>query len=326
VASKPQAVSITSDTTVQDAARLLARKNFRSVPVWDEEEGRYVGFVDEMDLLEYAVVWAHHALENQGEMSGHLREKYSQFTPEEMERLSFGEGTVDTILRLPGAERRRIHVFQSNARLSNAMQIIRNYERVLVQHVVKPFASDSMFKPFLGRLVTRTHRVTQYKICSQTDILRYLCQHMRVSREDGLSSLKVKDCGPFATVTNITVEERAIDGFLKMIDAKSDACAVLDLDGHLVASLSASDLRGMTNEKLKLILLPAPEFFFAMSGTKPPPPLTCTLEEPLSDVMKKILKATTRRCWLVDETVRPQGLVSMGKIIFAVLSNPCQHL
>jgi hypothetical protein len=272
------------------------------------------------------VVWAHHALENKSEMASHLKEKYSYFTQEELERFTFGEGTVDTILKLPGAERRRIFIFQSNAMLVNAMQIIKDYERVLVQHVVKPFASDSRIRPFLGRLITRTHRVTEYKICSQTDILRYLFQHMRDSREDSLSSLCVKDCGPFGNLTTITVEERAIDGFLKMLDSRADACAILDMDGRIVASLSATDLRGMTNDRLKTILLPILEFFPAMTGSRPSPPLVCSLDNRLVDVMRGILKATTRRCWVVDQSMRPLGFLPMGKIIYAVLNNPCEHL
>jgi len=301
------------------------KKNFRSVPAWDEEEGRYVGFIDEMDLPEYAVVYAHHASSKIEFMPEPLRVKYSNFTSEEMERLCFGEGNVQSILRLPGAERRRIFVFHSNARLSNAMQIIKDYERVLVQHVAKPF-ERSKVKLFMGRLMTKTNRVTEYKICSQTDVLRYLFQHISELREQPMHNLTVKDCGDFGVMTSITVDERAIDGFLKMLDAKTNACAVVDYDGRLVGSLSSSDLRGMTNEKLRTILLPVTEFFIASTGYKIPPPLTCNAEDKLVDTMKKILKASTRRCWMVDHTFRPTGYVSMGKIIMCVLTNACEHL
>jgi CBS domain-containing protein len=278
-----------------------------------------------MDLLEYAVVFAHAAFEKKELHIEHLREKYSQFTPEELRRLSFGSGTIDSILRLPGAHRRRIFVFQSNALLNNAMQIIKDHERVLVQHVVKPF-SDSKSRMFLGRLMTRTHRSTQVKICSQTDILRYLSTHFSELREDNLHSLTVADCGALGPMTSITVEERAIDGFLKMLDAKVDACAVVDMSGRMVASLSASDLRGMTSERLSTILLPVMEFFPAMTGARAPAPLTCYAEDFLLDTIRKILKASTRRCWMVDREGRPIGLVSMGKIIYCVLANPCRHL
>jgi len=325
IASKPQAVAVNIDTTVRETARLLAKKNFRSVPVWDEEEGRYVGFIDEMDLLEWAVVHAHTAF-GTGELpSSHLQEKYSNFTLEEMERLSFGDETVESILRLPGADRRRIFVFQSNALLYNAMTIIQQHERVLVQHVVKPFSS-SKAKVFLGRLMTRTHRTTHYKICSQTDVLRSLFQHIREVREDSLENLKISDCGNLPRLTSISTEDRAIDGFLKMLDSKCEACAVLDREGRIVATLSASDLRGMSDDKIKTVLLPVMEFFPAMTGMRPLAPLTCYPDDSLVETMKKILKASTRRCWVVDRNFRPYGLLSMGKIIYCVLSNPCKHL
>src|SRR5271155_3426657 len=112
----------------------------------------------QMDLLEYAVFIAHHAFDVHDVKLDHFKEKFSHFTPKQMEELSFGDGTVDTILKLPGAERRRIFVFQSNARLSNAMQIIQQYERILVQHVVKPFS-----RVFAGRLIARASGFVETK-------------------------------------------------------------------------------------------------------------------------------------------------------------------
>jgi len=325
--NKPSAVCVTTDTTVQETARIVAKKNFRSVPVWDEEEGRYVAFIDEMDLLEYAVVYAH-SFEGKELSAGRLREKYSQFTAEEFQRLSFGNGeTIDSLLRLPGAERRRIHIFQSNAKLINAMKVIQEHERVLVRHINRPYA-NSKVKLFVGRLMTRIHRVMEYKICTQTDILRFIFEHnSREIEEEMLDNMKIADCGILGdSVVWITTSDRAIDGYLKMLDTNSNACAVVDQQGRIVASLSASDLRGMTNEKLKSILLPVIQFFTAMTGYKPMAPLVCSPNDMLIPTIRSILKASTRRCWVVDEAFRPLGLLSMGKIISFVVTNPCKHL
>jgi len=323
VSSKSSAIRVTTDTSVSETAKILAKKNFRSVPVWDEEEGRFVGFIDEMDLVEYAVVYAHSA-EGLHLESGHLREKYSQFTPDEVQKLCFEHGTVGSILTLPGAERRRIHIFQANARLANAMQIIQDYERVLVRVVSQ--ASNSKVKLFVGRLMTRIHRVMDYRILTQTDILRFIFQHSTKGNEVHLPDATVLDSGSLVPVVSITTEERAIDGLLKMIDTKTNACAVVDADGRLVASLSPSDLRGMVNETLKTILLPVLQFYPALTGASAPPPLVCGPGDSLQQTIGRILKASTRRCWMVDDQSRPVGLVSMGKIISFALSNPCEHL
>ena len=138
-------------------------------------------------------------------------------------------------------------------------------------------------------------------------------------------------------MATISLNERAVDGFLKILDYKCNACAVVDENGRLVASLSASDLRGMTNAKLRTILLPVMEFFPAMTGKpyyivpkslgfKAPPPLVCLADDKLVDTMKIIIKASTRRCWLIDRSYKPLGLISMGKIIVCALTNACEHL
>jgi len=321
VAAKSSAVFVTTETTVENTAKLLAKKNFRSAPVYDDHEGRFVGFIDEMDILEYAVIYAHHALEKKELKADHLRDKYSHFNKEELESFSLHVGEVKSILKLPGAERRRIFVFQSNARLSNAMKILKDNERVLVEHVIKPYDNGV----FIGRLMNKIHRITQHKICSQTDVLRYIVQHSRELKEDVLNSLKVKDVNTDQSLVTITVEDRAIDGFLKMLESKADACAILDNQGKIVATLSASDLRGMTDDNLKNILLPVMEFLPSMTGSKSSP-LTCFENDQLVVVMKKILKASTRRCWLVDNQFRPIRLISMGKIILCILDNACEHL
>jgi len=177
----------------------------------------------------------------------------------------------------------------------------------------------------MGRLMTKLHKTGSYKICSQTDVLRYIANHAR--REESLRTIRASECADNKRITTITTNERAIDGFLKMLEQKSEACAVVDGNGVLVASLSASDLRGLTDEKLKGIVLPVLDFFRVMNGSKgAPPPLTCMANEPLLDVTRKILKSSNRRCWMVDEYFRPISLVPMGRIIMTVLENPCEHI
>jgi len=328
VGGKSSAVAVNTNTSVQEAARILAKKKFRSVPVWDEEEGRYVGFIDEMDLLEHAVLIAHSIFKIEGELTPEkIREKYSHFTAEEINKFTFGTGTVESILKLPGAERRKIHIFESNARLMNAMQIIKSYERVLVRHCsINPYGNTKV-KLFVGRLMHRIYRRIDYKICTQTDILRFLVSHLnRNLPEEPYKNTRVMDCGKLKRVISITENERAIDGFLKMLETSRNACAVLDYQGRIIASLSASNLRGLTNEKLRNLLLPVMQFFPAMTGYHAEPPLICKENDNLVETIRKISKASTRRCWVIDDDFRPIGQLSMGNIIEFVFTKPCQHL
>jgi len=149
----------------------------------------------------------------------------------------------------------------------------------------------------------------------------------RELQEESLTKIRVSQCmSDLEPLATISINDRAIDGFLKIIECKCNACAVVDHNGRLVASLSASDLRGMTNAKLRCIFLPVMEFFPAMTGSRAPAPLVCSPEDRLVDTMKKIVKASIRRCWLVDHNFVPLGLISMGKIIVCALTNACKHL
>jgi len=118
------------------------------------------------------------------------------------------------------------------------------------------------------------------------------------------------------TYVSITIRERAIDGFLKMLDGNATACAILhDINGQLMATLSVEDLRGITTQNLAMILQPVMDFFRIMTGERPPPPLSCENNQILSDVISKMLLNKKHECWLVDGSFRPISLLTMTNII-----------
>jgi hypothetical protein len=64
----------------------------------------------------------------------------------------------------------------------------------------------------------------------------------------------------------INWKERALDGFMKIQRNFISAVAIVDDDGKLIGTLSASDLRGIDGHRLKLMLLPALDFLKEMGG------------------------------------------------------------
>jgi len=136
---------------------------------------------------------------------------------------------------------------------------------------------------------------------------------------------RVQDCGRFLPVVSIGVNDRAIDGFLRILESKINACAVVDGQGRIVATLSASNLRGLTQEKLKYILLPVLQFLPTMTGARAETPLTCRANDNLLLTMKRIVRTATRRGWVVDDYYRPIGYLSMGLIINYIVTKPCKH-
>jgi len=258
-----------------------------------------------MKILRFS---AHSAIEKKELSSSRLREQFSFLTDEELKELNFSHGVVGDLLSLPGAEKRKIFMFQSHAKLINAMKILNTQQRILVEQLSKSYFS--LFMKFFSNV--------EVKVCTQTDILMYACTHITHPRFSWKLQLNktVEEINVPSKFVSITTKDRAIDGFLKIVDAKTSACAVLDQkDGKIVATLTCSDLRGISSDSLKTILLPVMEFFMKMTGQQPPHPLICCPAEIVLDVTKQILVKNLHECWVVDENMRPKGLLTMEKLV-----------
>lgn len=68
-------------------------------------------------------------------------------------------------------------------------------------------------------------------------------------------------------VISISTKDLAIDGFKKMFYSSINAVVVIDEKGKIVANLSVSDLRNISEETIEYIRLPVLEFLKKMNGT-----------------------------------------------------------
>jgi len=303
VANKGPVIHVYPNTTIEETSRVLQRNKITAAPVWDEEEKKYIAIIDVFDLMTYAVMVGH--VEAKDLLNHHQCAQLGNFPTPELQRLTFKTGTVRDILNFPGSERRKTYVFHSNAKLENAMKILGQHDyRVLVVHYRKPFFS--------------VHRlVAEYKILTQSDILKWFAGHVAKLQSTALG--KPVDRKYANPVLSITPRHRAIDGFLRMLDAGSSACAVLDDSGRLVGHLSASDLRGVTSENLNTISLPVLQFLAKVSPGRPNQLITCSTSDSYLDAMMRILKARVHQCWMLGTDNTPVGCLTMSKIILIVL-------
>lgn len=69
---------------------------------------------------------------------------------------------------------------------------------------------------------------------------------------------------------------------------KVPAIAVVNEEKKLVSTLSASDLRGVSSEKLENLLSPVMDFLQIQLGEKPPVPVTVTSTSSLEDAILKV--------------------------------------
>jgi predicted transcriptional regulator len=317
IASKPQAIVVNSLDTVEEIGKLFEQKEIISAPVWDDELKKYIGFIDIIDVVAYACLVAHTTIDSKKELtSSYLKERYSIFSKDELEQFSFSFGIADEILKLPGSERRKMYQFQQNAKLLNVMTILSAHHRVLVEQATPSWWS-----------IVDIFKSSNQKICSQTDIVQFIANHAKEPRFAAWKEqvdLTLRHFNFDTDFLTITPETRSLDGFLKMLDGETNAVGIVDQNGVLISTLTASDLRGIDSDGLRDLVLPVTEFLEKRIPYTIHPAITCRIDEKLMEAMNKMLSAKKHECWIVDASGKPIQMITMRKIVslFAQLRHP----
>jgi len=148
---------------------------------------------------------------------------------------------------------------------------------------------------------------------TQTDALRFLLHH-----EEELTEVLSKSLAQLKLVKEwvlfVNKNDRAITAYKKMHEHKVSALAVLD-DKTLVASISSSDLRGISTAKgFKILTLPIPDFLSKQRGGNVTLGAVCRPDDNLGDIIKKIVEHHFHRLWVIDHQMHPLGVVSLTDI------------
>lgn len=114
----------------------------------------------------------------------------------------------------------------------------------------------------------------------------------------------------FQTVLYVNPEVRAIHAFYQMWFHK-----VSGVDGSLLANLSVTDLKGLSQENFPSLLDPVLEFIAKQVSDKKIPPITVTPETTFETVVLKIAATGVHRLWIVDKDNKPAGIISLTDVM-----------
>jgi len=289
ISGKSPVIAVCAHTTIRDAAAILLNKNILSVPVLDEGNNSFVGFLDVLDLVNHTTLLHHH------------RQNYEAM--EDLEEKQFSKGLVVDILKEEGL--RKLHIFGTDAKLVNVMRVMNNQVfRVLVSRRDRSgwwYGKRSFYK------------IVHFMV-SQTDIVDYIGRQPWAQSVYG--GIPVGDV-EHVMVKQITMAQGspAIDAFILMIDEGVSAIPLVNSQGQMTGVISAADLRGISAEKSKNIVYPAETFVYLMTGKARKNPITCGANESLYNILNRIRAAKVHHCWVIDEFGRPIGCLSLIHII-----------
>ena len=127
-----------------------------------------------------------------------------------------------------------------------------------------------------------------------------------------------------ATVSCIVAGTKAIDAFARMHRERVSALGVCDASGALVANVSASDLRGLTPERLGALASDVADFVagdgneaagFAAGAAKP---VTCLASETVRDVVERMVSRRVHHVYVCDDERRPVAMVTPNDVLGAL--------
>jgi len=124
-------------------------------------------------------------------------------------------------------------------------------------------------------------------------------------RDNGLLPL-----GVVSVLDTMTV----IDTIKYMKDFKCSGIAVVDKHNRIVANFSASDLIGLNEENFNLLQLPVKEYLTRVY-TFPKPPVCVSETSTVEEVLLKITVHGVHRVYIVDESMRPLGLLTLTDLM-----------
>jgi CBS-domain-containing membrane protein len=280
VSEKTITISASYDESIESVLHKLQKHDLLSLPVYDKEN-EIIGLVSVLDIMTY-ISWGKYF-------------RSEDVTDEEVTMFRHLSHTVGTLLEQnKGAE--NVWVYPPETRINDILEpYSKGVHRVLIPQ-----------KDTEGKVV--------HRVLSQTDIVKYLYSNKHLFSSLLTETIAGLQLGTYSVIS-VTSDTIALDAFKKMSQQKLSAVAIVDKENaKLVGNLSASDLRGLNAQKLPSIIRYVGNFLVAQHGYVKMP-LTVTPQNTLEDVITILLEKRVHRVWIVDESRKPTGVITMTDVL-----------
>ncbi|ELR12292.1 CBS domain containing protein [Acanthamoeba castellanii str. Neff] len=295
---------VNATDTMIDALGLFAAHDVLSAPVYDATCNGFVGLIDMLDLVAFLCRFS-------GSLGGTKRLEREQLNLDALKH---------QLASLNEDQRAQIRATPVTALIGLSVSV-----KTPGQTLVKLLTD-----PNTHRIPITAEEGDQFLgILSQLDLAKWLHQHresvpkvpqylLASMKAKSLRGLVVRDfASPGAKKEMVTVPSHAtmIEALLKIDEHKVSALPVVDVQGYLKGTISASDIK-----KLKLEPSDQPEemlqkMFVPVSYCLTGSPLTCTMDHSLEDVLGAMTANKVHRVWTVDSNNKPVGVVSLCDVL-----------
>lgn len=298
-------VVVPRDGTFADALSLMNQYNVQSLPVVDpKQQHKVIGIVSVLDILTRVVFDAVFAAEG------------PTLTTDALLKLAKEKEDLLTTLTVDKAmgvseESKTTWKLKSTDDLSQLLNLMSSgVHRCLVTLPKYGDEAEDDNSSFLNYI-------------SQRDVLRHLATADRKTEAvKAVLGHHVKGI-QHEGVTCVQRGSRALGTFKRMVlENELSAMPIVDKDGKLVDTVSASDIRKLQLKHLQDLLVPIEDFVSSpTSGARVKSErhhVTCTEEDTVAAVLSHLLAARVHRAWVVNDDGLPTGTLSFTDIIRAI--------
>eukprot|EP00298_Acanthocystis_sp_HF-20_P010647 c18970_g1_i1.p1 GENE.c18970_g1_i1~~c18970_g1_i1.p1 ORF type:complete len:352 (+),score=178.75 c18970_g1_i1:49-1104(+) len=303
-------IIIDSDTSVSEAAKILAQAKILSAPVRDKNASadsrwseKYIGIVDMVSLVHFVV-----------EEALKRGDKGNDTSPEAFETIL---QEIEVLRHTPVSRATRAAKFgplipleEKESTLLDAMLIMGKYG---IHRI--PIVSFAV-----GDIV---NFITQSAVVGK---ISEACKAQNKSFNETLAELglaKLKD------VARVHTEQPLLSAFLLIIEHHVTAVPVVDNFGHIIGNISASDVHSLVSEPHLFVqttrsYMTVGAFleWRSQRENNVKAPITFKPESTLQSVMDCMVTQKIHRVYVVDDLNRPIGVVSLTDVIDVMVVEP----
>lgn len=321
-------VTLHQNMTVGQALKLFATQNILSAPLFDSEENEYLGFLDMTDLL--CLLLSLVNVKELVEEDTSYKLKTAGVSLEYQQLRSVHHNNDGALIYRASLHSTLLEVIEFGFLRPNGGK--GQCHRVAVFELEDEADEEELNSNSIPQGVHVTH------IVSQTDIIQFASK-----RSAELGPLRHKtliELGlAYKTVVCVPAELTTVKAFATMHANRVSSVGIVSHAkcGALVASLSASDLRGLLPQEFSALSLPVLQFLNAKAslagyhhtksatsnswGLKGAEILknvsvaTCTPGSTLEEVINILANDHLHRVYVVDENERPVGIITLTDVL-----------
>jgi len=156
-------------------------------------------------------------------------------------------------------------------------------------------------------------------IISQFDMVQFLATRgvwIGSAIEKSLGEVGLEAQGVLSVLDSVEV----VDVLRFIYENKISGVPIVDKKGMIVGSFSATDLLGITEDNFAFLTMPVKEYLKNLYGF-PKPPVCCREFSSVEDLLLKIVVHKVHRIFIVDDHMRPTGVLSLTNIMKFLLAN-----